>query len=121
MDITTSKLIKEAVQNYPNECCGVLLGNRTNCEVLDIKSFNNAAGENRTMTHFKISPLDIYQVEQEIEDSNLEIIGFYHSHPDCEAIPSGEDTEHMIPGLAYIILSVTSTGVVDIRTYKKEL
>lgn len=120
MDIITSKLVKEAVQSYPNECCGVLLGNRTSCEIQDIRPLNNAAGKTRTLTHFKISPLDVYQVEREIEGSDLEIVGFYHSHPDCEAIPSKEDSEYMVPGLVYIILSVTSTGVVDIRCYKKK-
>ena len=121
MDTITSKLEKEAIQSYPNECCGVLLGNRTSREVQDIRPLNNAAGETRTQTHFRISPLDVYQVECEIEGSDLEIVGFYHSHPDCEAVPSKEDSEYMVPGLVYFILSVTSSGVVDIRTYKKDI
>ena len=121
MDTITSKLEKEAIQSYPNECCGVLLGHLSKLEVLDIRPLDNSIGGGQALTHFKISPLDVYQVEREIEGSDLEIVGFYHSHPDCEAVPSKEDTEYMVPGLAYIILSVTSNGVADIRTYKKEL
>ena len=118
LDKTTSKLVKEAIQSYPNECCGVLLGRLSKFEVLDIRALGNSIRDERASTHFKIFPLDVYQVEREIEGSDLEIVGFYHSHPDSEAVPSKEDAEYMVPGLVYVILSVTSTGVSDIRAYQ---
>lgn len=73
------------------------------------------------MTHFEADPLFLYQVEREIEGSGLEIVGFYHSHPDYEAVPSREDAENMVPGLVYVIISVTGEGVVDIRNYKNDI
>ena len=114
------KIEEDARRNYPNECCGVLLGHLSKLEVLDIRALDNSLESAQASAHFKISPMDIYHVEREIEGGDLEIVGFYHSHPDCEAIPSKEDAEYMVPGLAYVILSITSSDVVDIRCYKRE-
>lgn len=69
--------------------------------------------------HFEADPLFLYQVEREIEGCGLEIVGFYHSHPDYEAIPSREDAKNMVPGLVYVIVSVTREGVADIRSYRR--
>ena len=116
---TRERLIEEVQRYYPDECCGVLLGNRANFEVRDFRPLENTAGGNRAATHFRISPLDLYRVEREIEGGELEIVGFYHSHPDCEAIPSKKDAEYMVPGLAYVIVSVVSGLVADIKSYRK--
>ena len=69
--------------------------------------------------HFEMDPMFLYQVEREIERSGLEIVGFYHSHPDCKAVPSEQDLHYMIPGLVYAILSVTKDGVADIQYFQK--
>ena len=117
-------IAEEARQSYPHECCGILLGKNTpdgKFEVMEIRALpNRIQGEGRR-THFEADPLFLYQVEREIEGSGLEIVGFYHSHPDYEAIPSREDAENMVPGLVYVIISVTGEGVVDIRSYKNDI
>ena len=87
--------------------------------ISDIREAINQIPEEKTKRHFEIDPLFLYQVEREIEGSDLEIVGFYHSHPDCKAIPSKQDLEYMIPGLVYAILSVTKDGVVDIQYFQK--
>ena len=114
---TRERLVEEAQGHYPDECCGVLLGHRANFEVLDFRPLENTAAG--ACAHFRISPLELYRVEREIEDGDLEIVGFYHSHPDCEAVLSREDREYMVPELVYIILSVVSGRVVDIKSYRK--
>ena len=117
-------IAEEARQSYPHECCGILLGKNTpdgKFEVMEIRALpNRIQGEGRGM-HFEADPLFLYQVEREIEGSGLEIVGFYHSHPDYEAIPSREDVENMVPGLVYVIISVTREGVTDIRSYKNDI
>jgi proteasome lid subunit RPN8/RPN11 len=60
-------------------------------------------------------------LEQEIEASGLEIVGVYHSHPDCPAILSKEDEKYMLPGLEYVIMSVQNGEVVDVKSYKKAM
>ena len=115
------RIAEGARQSYPHECCGILLGKNApdgKFEVMEIRALpNRIQGEGRR-THFEADPLFLYQVEREIEGSGLEIVGFYHSHPDYEAVPSREDAENMVPGLVYVIISVTGEGVVDIRSYK---
>ena len=49
----------------------------------------------------------------------LEIVGIYHSHPDCPAILSKEDEKYMVPGLEYVIMSVQNGEVVDVKSYRK--
>ena len=111
---------------YPDECWGILLGKtaknsgKGEIEVLETREATNLVQGEQKSTRFEADPLFLYQVEREIEGSGLEIVGFYHSHPDCEAIPSREDAENMVPGIIYAILSVTADGVVDIRTFTAE-
>ena len=116
-----------AASAYPGECCGILLGqsaeNSENgeIEILETREAHNQEQGAQKSVHFTIDPLFLYQVEREIEGVGLEVVGFYHSHPDCAAIPSDEDYEKMLPGLVYVILSVTKYGVKDVRSYKKNI
>lgn len=117
---TTKRINLAALQAYPQECCGILIGRMGNpITISDIRKATNQIPGEQTRRHFEIDPLFLYQVEREIEGSGLEIVGFYHSHPDCKAIPSEQDLEYMIPGLIYAILSVTKNGVVDIQYFQK--
>ncbi len=114
-----------AKKAYPSECCGILIGriheNGTGkeIEVIEIREAPNQF-QGQKAVHFQIDPLYIYQVEQEIEALGLEIVGIYHSHPDCKAILSDEDRKYMVPGLVYTILSVTARGVVDVKSYTQD-
>ena len=96
------RIAEEARQSYPHECCGILLGKNApdgKFEVTEIRALpNRIQGEGRG-THFEADPLFLYQVEREIE----------------------EDVENMVPGLVYVIISVTGEGVVDIRSYKNDI
>jgi Predicted metal-dependent protease of the PAD1/JAB1 superfamily len=108
---------------YPGECCGILLGKtgeNGEIEVLETREAPNLIQGTQKSAHFRIDPLFLYQVEREIEGNGIEVIGFYHSHPDCAAVPSDEDYDNMVPGLVYVILSVTKDGVKDTRSYKKD-
>jgi proteasome lid subunit RPN8/RPN11 len=58
------------------------------------------------------------RVEREATDNGLDVIGFYHSHPDHPAVPSTFDREHSWPWYTYIILSVRSGDVVDTRAWQ---
>ena len=113
-----------AIAAYPGECCGILLGKTSESgevEILETREAHNQIQGAQKSAHFRVDPLFLYQVEREIEGSGIEVIGFYHSHPDCAAVPSDEDYENMVPGLIYVILSVTKDGVKDIRSYKKDI
>ena len=125
--IITGQMTLSAQNAYPGECCGILLGKSAEksesgkIEILEAREAPNQVQGAQKAAHFSIDPLFVYQVEQEIEGVGLEVVGFYHSHPDCAAVPSDEDYEKMVPGLVYVILSVTKYGVKDVRSYKKTI
>ena len=116
----SEQMALDAQQAYPHECCGILIGRIDgSITVSDIRKANNLVTGAQNRCHFEMDPMFLYQVEREIERSGLEIVGFYHSHPDCKAVPSEQDLHYMIPGLVYAILSVTKDGVADIQYFQK--
>ena len=127
MDVNLSKISScqmevAAKAAYPCECCGILLGKageNGEVEVHETREAPNLVQGKQRSTHFEVDPLFLYQVEREIKGFDLEVVGFYHSHPDCAAIPSDEDYKNMVPGLIYVILSITKDGVEDTRSYRK--
>ena len=117
------QMVLAAKKAYPNECCGILVGKKSEqseIEVTEIREAENHFQGQKTV-HFQIDPLYLYHVEQELDPRGLEIVGIYHSHPDCPAILSKEDEKYMVPGLEYVIMSVTAQGVVDEKSYKKAM
>ena len=119
----SSQMESAAKEAYPCECCGILVGTRSKDEVefVEAREVPNQIQGVLKNAHFVIDPLYLYQVEKELESRSLEIVGFYHSHPDCKAILSDEDIKYMVPGLVYTILSVTTQGVVDVKSYTRDL
>jgi proteasome lid subunit RPN8/RPN11 len=48
--------------------------------------------------------------EKYARDKGLEVVGFYHSHPDDVAVPSQYDLEHAWPTYSYIVMAVEKGG-----------
>ncbi len=121
--IVSTQMESAAKKAYPSECCGILVGKRSEKGEIEITEIREASNQfhGQKSVHFQINPLFVYHLEQEIEASGLEIVGVYHSHPDCPAILSKEDENYMVPGLEYVIMSVTAQGVVDVKSYKKSV
>ena len=94
---------------YSEECCGALFGNYSdgNRTILDIHEFENEKEESR-QNRFLITPEKYTLAEKLAEKKNLQLIGFYHSHPDHPAQPSQFDIEHALPWFIYIIVSVNN-------------
>lgn len=118
---TLEQLCDYAVQDYPNECCGILLGKRLGKRRITLKviSTKNTAKKSDITTHFLINPLEVAKAEAAAEDIGLEIIGFYHSHPDFEAQVSQTDVLHMIEGFSYPIISVKKGKCGSISSFEK--
>jgi proteasome lid subunit RPN8/RPN11 len=95
---------------YPNECCGVLIGEVDNeGTVKTAKStltIDNAREDGEQYHRFLITPEDMLRAEQAARVMKLDIIGFYHSHPDHPSAPSGYDKDHALPFYSYVIVSV---------------
>jgi len=94
---------------YPNECCGVLIGEVDNEGVKTVKrtlTIDNAREEGEQYNRFLITPEDMMKAEQSARVMKLDVVGFYHSHPDHPSAPSGYDRDHALPFYSYIIVSV---------------
>lgn len=101
------RIEQHGVETYRHECCGILLGNSQGArkvitEVVSVKNAQLDSPGNR----FLILPEDFLRSEREAEKKGVEILGFYHSHPDQPAQPSGFDREHAWPWFVYLILAV---------------
>ena len=92
-------------QAYPAECCGVLGGRVTQYkEVVQLAPVVNRRTDDPH--RYLISADDLLQVTQELRRSELEVLGYYHSHPDHAAEPSAFDSEHAWPWYSYIIVRI---------------
>jgi proteasome lid subunit RPN8/RPN11 len=105
-----------AIQTYPHECCGALLGHAETHQVVTALALPNTTEEG-PRRRFLIRPDDYRTAEREARAAGLELIGFYHSHPDHPARPSQHDLDHAWPNMHYIIASVLQGRVDGVRTW----
>jgi proteasome lid subunit RPN8/RPN11 len=95
------------VETYPYECCGALLGRDgdESREVLDVLPLANRRDDS-PRNRFEVTVDDVRLAEKTAREKRIELIGWYHSHPDSPARPSEFDREHAWPWYSYIIVSV---------------
>ena len=107
-----------ARETYPEECAGALIGidNGETKVVIDVWRAENTHEEERSR-RFLIEPLQIKEFEERAEERDMDLLGFYHSHPDHPAEPSEYDREYAWPYYSYIIASVGSDEVRDMRSW----
>jgi len=108
-----------AEEQYPNECCGVLLGTAgvDGWTVVDVVRAANVALDS-TRNRYTIAPAEIVRIMRQARQRSLEIAGFYHSHPDHPAIPSEFDRVHALPNFRYLITSVQQGKAADFRAWQ---
>ncbi|MDR4898467.1 M67 family metallopeptidase [Yersinia kristensenii] len=110
---TENQIRIEGENSYPNECCGALLGvfdKEGNALVEAILPIINAREDEEQYHRFVITADDYLRAERTARVKGIEVVGFYHSHPDHPAIPSEYDREHALPFYAYIIVAVAPGG-----------
>jgi proteasome lid subunit RPN8/RPN11 len=100
-------MVAHAESTYPNECCGVMLGKIDG----DSKSVsiatplqNVSAGSQAA--RYELRPEDLLNADREARRLNLDLIGIYHSHPDCDAYFSETDLKNSCPWYSFVVLSV---------------
>ena len=103
------KIRQAGAAAYPNECCGILFGSAAgdaDSVVTSLKPIGNARESGEQYHRFLITAEEMMAAELEARKRKLEIVGFYHSHPDHPAQPSDYDRDHALPFYSYIILRV---------------
>ncbi len=92
---------------YPEECCGILVGsNYGEARVISESAELDNRQEGNRRRRFFVTPKQYLHAEHIASEKGLELLGFYHSHPDHPAIPSEFDREHALPWFTYIVLAV---------------
>jgi proteasome lid subunit RPN8/RPN11 len=112
---------KEAEKAYPNECCGVLLGSISEQGlriVEDILPIENAREADEQYHRFEIQPEAYMAAEKKARSQGQDVLGFYHSHPDHPAEPSGFDQDHALPFYSYIITAVEKGKAADLTSWE---
>lgn len=104
---------------YPNECCGFLLGSvdGNNRLVKEISPVDNSRDDGEKHNRYTISPRDFLEGEKLARSKSLDIIGFFHSHPDVAARPSEYDREHAWPWYSYVIVSVREGKAAEVTSW----
>jgi proteasome lid subunit RPN8/RPN11 len=121
-----------AEQIYPEECCGILIGTieglrKTVVEVIpapniwtkpsvDLSLESDEIFKTRN-SRYTIDPQAIFNAQKHSRELHLNIIGFFHSHPDAPAIPSTCDRDRAWEFYSYPIVSVIQGRVNDFRSW----
>lgn len=111
-------ILRHGEETYPEECCGVLLGPAAAAagagaagppgakicrEAVPLTNERVDSARNR----FRVSGAELERVTREAAGRGLDVLGFYHSHPDHPARPSAYDLEHATwPWYSFLIVSV---------------
>jgi proteasome lid subunit RPN8/RPN11 len=93
---------------YPHECCGILLGKSADPD-LHVHQIIRAGNTRTDSAHnrYNIAPQELIAAQRQARKSGLDIIGFYHSHPDHPAQWSPTDfAEAHWFGCAYVITAI---------------
>jgi proteasome lid subunit RPN8/RPN11 len=108
-------------QEYPNECCGLLIGRFAESGIktlTEVQPISNARETDAKHNRFLIGPEELMRGERYAASKGLDVIGFYHSHPDHPAVPSKYDLEHAWPVYSYIVLAVRDGQAQDLRSWE---
>lgn len=112
---------KHGEQDYPYECCGIVLGKFGEDQtklVNHLLPISNSREEQARHNRFLITSEDILKGELYARKHHLDVLGFYHSHPDHPAAPSAFDLEHAWPSYSYLIVSVAKGKAEDLTSWE---
>jgi proteasome lid subunit RPN8/RPN11 len=119
---TFAQMTAHAEREFPNECCGFVIGAEDSEEVREIANIQNrkhaedpSAFSRDARTAYLMDPKAHLAVLEEIDRRRLKLLAVYHSHPDHDAYFSPTDRaqacsfdphEPDYPETAYIVMSV---------------
>lgn len=111
------EIINHAKESYPHECCGVLIG--STFETRKIFESQRAENSNKERAHdrYIIDPGELNLIDKIARSQGMDVMGFYHSHPDHPDKPSATDREWGQPGYSYFIISVKGGKDVSVRSW----
>ena len=100
-------MVAHAEKLFPNECCGAMLGvvDGGNKKVRVAVPLENSY-EGAQAARYEIRPEDLLAAEREARGRGMDLVGIFHSHPDCDAYFSATDLKNSCPWYSFVVLSV---------------
>ena len=112
----TARMEAHMEKAYPGEGAGFLLG--VDGKVNDVLVMENAREAEARHNRFLLTPEDYLKAEMKAMELGVDLIGVFHSHPDCPNIPSEYDREWAQPFFSYIISRVDKGRTVSHRSWR---
>src|SRR5437879_11339097 len=103
-------------EGYPHEICGIMIDPRGDSEVTAVKRARNIVVD-RARDRYEIDPRDHIRIQREADAAGLDIVGYYHSHPDHPAQASRFDPERALAGYVYLIVAVHEGTAADANAF----
>ncbi len=100
-------MVAHAESTYPNECCGAMLGS-SDGETKTVRSavpIRNSY-EGSQADRYELQPEDLLAADREARAAGMDLVGIFHSHPDCDAYFSATDLKNSCPWYSFVVLSV---------------
>ena len=100
-------MVAHALKTYPNECCGAMLGEVNGdrkvvrAAVPMQNSYDGPQG-----SRYEIKPEDLILADREAREHGMDLVGIFHSHPDCDSYFSETDLKNSCPWYSFVILSI---------------
>jgi proteasome lid subunit RPN8/RPN11 len=100
-------MVSHARSTYPNECCGAMLGTiddgvkQVRTAVPLENAFAGAQG-----ARYELRSEDLLTADAEARRQGMDLVGIFHSHPDCDAYFSKTDLENSCPWYSFVVLSI---------------
>jgi proteasome lid subunit RPN8/RPN11 len=100
-------MVAHACRTYPNECCGAMLGStdgdtKVVREAIELRN----AFEGAQAARYELRPEDLLAADKAARERGMDLIGIYHSHPDCDAYFSTTDLKNSCPWYSFVVLSI---------------
>jgi proteasome lid subunit RPN8/RPN11 len=106
------RVLAHAKGAYPFEACGVFVGRPAGADpavVEDVVPVENRETE-KPRVRYQIAPEDLIRIDRDSRQRGLEILGYFHSHPDHPARPSETDRQRaadtLSDGVIHVVVAV---------------
>jgi proteasome lid subunit RPN8/RPN11 len=100
------QMVEHARATYPNECCGAMLGSVGEDKVVQVAMPLENSYEGAKQARYELRPEDLLKADREARSRKMDLVGIYHSHPDCGAYFSETDLKNSCPWYSFVVLSI---------------
>ena len=100
-------MVAHAQAVYPDECCGAMLGSIDDAgKTVRVALPLENAFDGVQAARYELRPQDLLAADRAARERQMELVGIYHSHPDCGAYFSKTDLQNSCPWYSFVVLSV---------------